>query len=300
LNTTKSIFLNYLRSPYPYYYGKTQRIIFISLLFFLASFTFSYLFEPFDVNQAEHKLDYFWICLIHAGNPLVLGFSYFFVLNHFQKDESKWTVGNEMRHLLILLLLIGIGSFLVRDIIYDKADNWSLRYFLEEIRNTFLVGVLLLIVFVPLNLERLLNKYKLGGGVLDFGSGEQASNSKIVRINTPIASEGFELRLSDLIYAQVDGNYSDIVLQTEKGTIKRLVRISLKELEDQLITFPSIFKTHRSYLVNLDYIQSISGNAQGYLLTLSVDVPQIPVSRSRLSEFKKRSAIHRQPSQLHK
>ena len=66
---------------------------------------------------------------------------------------------------------------------------------------------------------------------------------------------------------------------------KILIRITLKELEEQLKPISSIFKTHRSYLVNLNAIQSISGNAQGYQLLLKNCSIIVPVSRSNISNF---------------
>ena len=33
---------------------------------------FSYLFQPFVVYTPEHKMDYFWISVIHACSPVVI------------------------------------------------------------------------------------------------------------------------------------------------------------------------------------------------------------------------------------
>ena len=255
--------------------------------FAILSFSFSYFFEPFEVNRKEHKLDYFWICLIHAFTPMLIGFVYFRIVDTCIDNERQWTFGKEALHLSILLMLIGIGSFLIRDIIYDNPDNWSTSYFLEEMRNTFLVGVLLLAFLLPLNLERLLIKYKSAAGRLMIPSLDKPSvKNYVVDIKTPIASESFELGLSDFIFAKADGNYMEIYSQKEKDAIeKKLVRLSLKEMEKQLAEFPFVFKTHRSYLVNIQNVMDVAGNAQGYLLFFRIGGVQAPVSRSRISRF---------------
>ena len=62
--------------------------------------------------------------------------------------------------------------------------------------------------------------------------------------------------------------------------------MTLKEFEEQLSSFPYVFKVHRSYLVNLQAIESIMGNAQGYALRLkNYSEGTIPVSRSTIQEF---------------
>jgi len=71
------------------------------------------------------------------------------------------------------------------------------------------------------------------------------------------------------------------------GFGKLLKRMTLKEFEEQFKFFyPYVFKVHRSYLVNLQTIESISGNAQGYVLRLkNFSEATIPVSRSKIQEF---------------
>ncbi|WP_366512832.1 LytTR family transcriptional regulator DNA-binding domain-containing protein [Kordia sp.] len=56
-------------------------------------------------------------------------------------------------------------------------------------------------------------------------------------------------------------------------------------MEIRLQEFSNIYKTHRSYLVNLDKIISCSGNAQGYQLSLENYTNTVPVSRSKLKAF---------------
>ena len=59
------------------------------------------------------------------------------------KEDTHWNLGKEILHISIILFLIGIADFLIRDVIYTNPNNWSLRYLWEEVRNTFLVGLLL-------------------------------------------------------------------------------------------------------------------------------------------------------------
>lgn len=276
---------NYLNRAYPYYYGKWDQLLFILGIVAIFSFSFSYFFEPFEVNRAEHKLDYLWICILHALIPFGIAFVYLMLLNKTQTDERQWTLGKEVLHLSILLLLIGIGSFLVRDVIYENPDNWSQRYFWEEIANTFLIGTLLLAVLLPLNLERLLNKYKIAAGRLNFAKNSPPLDGLSICVETPISSESFALDSSSFLFAKVDGNYTEVYWLVNDVVEKKLIRLSLKDLKKQLSVFPAVFETHRSYLVNIDTIKTVSGNAQGYLISFDGCDFEVPVSRSKISRF---------------
>lgn len=56
---------------------------------------------------------------------------------------------------------------------------------------------------------------------------------------------------------------------------------SLDELSDQLMTFRNFLRPHRSYLVNLDYVQSLSYRA----ITMSC-LTEIPIPRGKYNEIK--------------
>nr|WP_233098758.1 LytTR family DNA-binding domain-containing protein [Aureibaculum flavum] len=196
----------------------------------------------------------------------------------------NWTFGKEILNLSIILLIIGIANFLIRDFIYNNPDNWSLQYFWEEIRNTFLVGFLLLAIVLPLNLERLITKHTTSLKKLSPKRISETNNT-IVSIKNAGSTENIELKIQDFLYAKVESNYTEVYTMTENGIHKVLIRITLKELEEQLKPYARVFKTHRSYLVNLNAIASISGNAQGYHLKLQKGTFKVPVSRSTIDDF---------------
>src|SRR5690606_2340252 len=144
---------------YPFYYENLRSIFLILCCLAGISFLFIFLFEPFNVNVSEHKISSLGVIALHSLIPVPIAFLYVFVLNKTVKNIENWTLGKELLHLLLILLLIGLGNFFIRDFVYTNPDNWSFRYLWEEIRNTFLVGGLILTIILPLNLERLINKH---------------------------------------------------------------------------------------------------------------------------------------------
>jgi hypothetical protein len=287
VNKHASNFQRFLAQPYPFYYFP-DRIWQLFVALFLFSFLFLYWFEPFVVNRQEHRMDYFWICLIHAGQPTLLTLLYFWILQKLTRDYALWTLGKEFLHVSVLLLLIGIASFLVRDIIYNNPYNWSWRYFFEEVRNTFLVGFLILAIFVPLNYVRLLRQYVREAEKLSQIKAMETplEPTAIISIKTQLQSDDFSLDPNSLVFARADGNYMEIYVQKNGGVEKLIKRMTLTELEGQLASVPFILKTHRAYLVNLNKVRATKGNAQGYQLKLEDAEEAIPVSRSLLGAYK--------------
>ncbi|WP_394974858.1 LytTR family transcriptional regulator DNA-binding domain-containing protein [uncultured Croceitalea sp.] len=276
----------YIRQPYPFYYEELKKVLFILCCIAIVSFLFTYLFEPFIVNVSEHKINSFYIVVLHSIIPIPIAFAYVFFLKKSVKRIENWTLGKEFLHLAIILFLIGLVSFLIRDFIYTNPDNWSFRYLWEEIRNTFLVGSLLLIIILPLNLERLIYKHSTVLKKLPNQEQNIKEVNTIAQILTPIIEEKFELDIHTFLFAKVDGNYLEIFYSTSNGFDQHLKRLTLKEFDDQLSSFPFIFQVHRSYIANLKAITSISGNAQGYVLNLKYYTQgTVPVSRSRIQEF---------------
>ncbi len=275
----------YINQAYPFYYEDYKKVFILLFGVAIISFLFSYLFEPFVVNQAEHKISSLWIVIGHAFMPIPIALAYLIILNKTVKDTSQWTIGKEFLQLALLLFLIGLSSFFLRDFIYTNPDNWSFRYLWEEIRNTFLVGSLILMIILPLNLERLLNSnFNFLKQIAIPSSIITSSNS--IHIVTPLPREQFEINMETFLFAKVESNYIEIVYSSVTGFGKLLKRMTLKEFEEQLNPFPYVFKVQRSYLVNLQTIKSISGNAQGYVLRLkNFSEGTIPVSRSKIQEF---------------
>lgn len=275
----------YLKEPYPYYYKNRQRLILLLLLISILSFAFSYFFEPFEVNVTEHKIDSIWILFIHAFMSFPVAYLYLSIMDKKRENDTDWVLGKEIFHLSMILIIIGITSFLIRDLIYTNPDNWSFKYFWEEIRNTFLIGFLLLLIVLPINLERLISKHTSILKELPVKNKLEQSNA-ILSIKKTISDEKFELKIKEFLFAKVESNYTEIYTLSSNGINKTLIRITLKELEEQLKAVShSVFKTHRSYLVHLNAIESITGNAQGYQLFLKNCQITIPVSRSNIASF---------------
>ncbi len=276
----------FLSQPYPFYY-KGKSLALIAGFLFFGTLVFLYFFEPFIVYTPEHKMPYFWISFIHSCTP-VLMLTALSLFNISIVQEEKWNVRKEIFLIMIFLVLVGMVQFLIRDIIYNNSNNWSWKYLIEEIRNTLLIGSLFAILFTSLNFNRLNARNVKKAKELNAAPHPPKNIfNKIIQIETIVKSDAFELNIDSLLFAKAVGNYVEIYLK-EVVPGKVLKRITLKDLSTVLSPFPNMIKTHRSYLVNLDFVQNVTGNAQGYKLQVSNCAEKIPVARNRIQTFNAR------------
>jgi len=280
------VFNHYLNYPYRYH---SKNLIKIVAVQFILVFLFLFLFRPFNVNESENRYSYLLICFLHALIPALVVFIYFNFINHLKKasDKTKWTLIYELLHLAAIFLIIGICGFLLRNMIYNNPNNWSLRYLWEEIRNTYLAGGLLSSYLIFARFYATHNKSKAPDDftiALELLPQRQLINAEVF-IKTQVKTDDFNFDPSRFLFARAEGNYTELMFSIDGAVKKELKRISLKQLEHQLSIYPQMIRTHRAYLLNIEQVASISGNSQGYAVSFHEVSDTAPVSRAHLKDF---------------
>ncbi|WCT13101.1 LytR/AlgR family response regulator transcription factor [Mucilaginibacter jinjuensis] len=276
---------------YPLRY-KPGNLVKASVVLFSIAFFFLLLFEPFGVYRPEQKFNYLIICGLHALSPTLIFYIYFSALNYSRKrnaasETSSWTMFQEYAHIAVILLLVGIASFLMRDFIYDNPYNWSLRYFWEEIRNCYLVGCLVYILLTFANFY-FRSKSNSAQALLFPISRDTENTAEAITeifIKTQVKQDDFSFIATQLLFAKAEGNYVELTLCSNSSVTTELKRISLKQFESQIAAHPFFFRCHRAYLVNMAQIEKVTGNSQGYLLSFNGTADKVPVSRAQLNSF---------------
>ena len=271
------------RRPYPFFHSGIPRWRNAGLLL-LFGFFFLFVFEPFDVYRPEHLFPFWLICLMQIGNVVVV---YLLITGIVQYivSEDDWTLGKELILMISFVLVMGTANFGLREVIYDNPENSSLRYLLEEIRNTFLVGSLILFVITTINARMLERENQRKAPVIQSANEHHTGSS--ITLETAAANESFTLHPDHLLCMKSDGNYLEVFQYREDTLHKEIIRLTLQEAAQQLEPFPNLLKTHRAYLVNLDRVIKATGNAQGYQLEVSHLPFTVPVTRKHLPAFRK-------------
>lgn len=189
--------------------------------------------------------------------------------------EENWTVGREISHTLLIIVFIAFGNLLYTRQFNISSINLSTILFWVGI--TMAVGIIPASVITLINYNRLLRKHI----TTDFRINGKVSETTLPKQFTLIAEnekDSITLNSDDLLFIESANNYSEVVYWQNGKREKVLLRSSLSRLEEQ-IQDSEVVRCHRSYIVNLRQVASISGNAQGYKLELKEEPLVIPVAR---------------------
>jgi hypothetical protein len=274
--------LHFFTQPYPFFH-KGKRLFQTTILVFVIGFLFEYLLIPFERNPAEHRFNYFIITLFHVGVACSIYFLFFMIVSRFVQEDN-WKLYKEIFVLFVLLTLIGVGEWLIRDIIYDNDQNHNLGLLLDEMLHAYLSGTVIIIIVFSF-IFNVLKRQNINSAQAFKLEKKYVSDIGPVQIIAQIPSDNFSLNPSNLVCALADGNYVEFYVLDGEQLKKEVKRITLSNAYDQLKRYEFIQKTHRAYLVNLKFLETVEGNTQGYQLTVKHLEFTVPVSRNHLQHF---------------
>jgi DNA-binding LytR/AlgR family response regulator len=257
------------------------------ILFGLFVFLFLWIFQPFGLH---HPIPNKFLILIGYG--LITSFGVWLSMDilpllfpaFFQ--EKKWFLWKELLYTMLVIVFIAIMN-----LIYSAFLGFfqlSLYNFLISIFMTAALGVFPVTANIFYTYYKQLNKHVNEAKDLSFPlrATQERHDQEVITIRDTEDRGILNLDIDHLIYLEAAQNYVEIYFLNDQGEIERkLVRNTLKNLEEQLHHIHSIIRTHRSFMVNLSHIRKVEGNAQGLQLQLSVSSKIIPVSRSRIRDF---------------
>lgn len=84
----------------------------------------------------------------------------------------------------------------------------------------------------------------------------------------------------DILYVESMANYADIYYISDNEPKHLTLRITLKQIKETLSEFAYIVQCHRAFLVNINFVVSMTARNPGYQLQLFGVEKQLPVSRA--------------------
>lgn len=253
--------------------------------FGLFVFVFLYLFEPFGLSGTGTFYLSFLLGYgaITTGIMLVLNVALPLIFKSFF-DESRWTTGREIVHTTLNVVSIGVANYVYTYTMTSfTAGTSGLLWFIGI---TFLVGLFPGTVVVLLKERHDRQRFasdseRLSNQLTSEQKENPADSDAVITLPSFNRSEDdLTISKSTLRLICSADNYVEVFFMEKKTLRKVVLRSTLKEMEDVLSPYPSFFRCHKSYLVNLDAVRRISGNAQGYKLHVNDLENPVPVSRS--------------------
>ncbi len=217
-----------------------------------------------------------------------------FTLPVLMKERLK--EGNWKIYMQILSDLITIAFGTIAILAYNYA--WNITKF-----NLFsfvftLVGIITT-TFIPISIAALLvYNYHLNKNLSVARDLQQAllnenkkwnysgEQSKII-LTDALGKEILNLSPEEIVLIRSADNYVEVFWKTQDKVQRTLLRQTMKFVEDKLTPYNFFFRNHRTSIVNLKSIKTISGNSLGCKLLLEGLDEEIPVSRQNRDKLTK-------------
>lgn len=269
----------------------------------LAVFAILFFIEPFDLDEVSLSRKFLVSISFGCTTSFVTGLFILVIPKILPVlfDARGWTVGKEILFFCLLLTVVSAANVVV--------NMWLQKIPFSTGMMTMMIGYTLLVSAAPVTLSVLVKQHMLLRrfqseaslfntmlpiNVEDAATGESVVPEPALSAAITIAGDNQEEQLTlsphDWVAAEASDNYCRIYFVQGAVPDSVLFRTTLKKLENQLEKVPGLYRCHKSFLVNLEKVSHLSGNAQGYRLHLKEMELQVPVSRSLNAELKEKLA----------
>ena len=199
-------------------------------------------------------------------------------------QEEKWNIGKEFLLVLSVLFVIILCIFLLFSLAGLSRQSYD-KLFLNIVIKTILISIVPILVLIVID-QNTHQKRKLKQALeLTRNLRSNILNEKNSEHKLKLEAENHKTELivkpEDIYYLKSDGNYVEVYYDSGLDQIqKKLIRNRLKSLEETLPE-ATFFHCHKSYIINLNKIVRIEGNARNLELILKNIPERVPVSRQK-------------------
>jgi DNA-binding LytR/AlgR family response regulator len=192
-----------------------------------------------------------------------------------------------------MLIIVGIAIYFAGFIIEPPSHRWNISTFLDSCRIAFLIGI------IPFAFCTLINyRYLFFTEIEQYYSQlnyqkTKIQNEELMHIFSQLKKEDLNFYPGQFIYCESDGNYVVFHLLINGQDIRKMIRNSINNIEQQLARIPYIMRIHRAFIVNLKMVASKKGNTLGYQLKINNTDTEIPVSRNNTKDFDRKMKLLR-------
>jgi len=271
-----------LNKPYPLNLDFKRMLPFILALGFFTSF-FLIIFQPFGLSNYPNPFKNLQIMGMGIVVVVVISMSLLTIPKILPSpfSEDRWNIGKEFIWGIWLCLTTILGSSVYWSLVSGQTLS---AYSIYRVSLNSLVFTLFL---TPIGVLCVMNNYirslkrKLERAeelTRSLQSSQTKSFTQPLELISETGKEKLKMPVDKLLFVQSCDNYANVVRQNNGSTEEKLLRSSLKNIEEQL-TVPFVVRCHRSFIVNLSLVRAITGNSRNYTLSLKHYHKPIPISR---------------------
>lgn len=273
-----------------------------------------YILEPFNINllNAKQKLIY---ALTYSSITLVtclfLTVLCPYLFPNFFHDTS-WTVGKEICYVFFILVVISGLNLIAHNIVDNIPIN--IKEFFISLKYTLPLAAFPVSFSILVKQKWLKEKYKkeatLWNNILHEYQTNTSIQKGVIHEVAPVnnsenlelkikaepdslvitgtgVGEVLELKTDDLLLVCSADNYITIYYKDDETIKSHLIRNTLKSIEAKTKHIKAIVRCHRGYIINLNKVERVVGDAQGLKLLIEGIEEPISVGKSYIENVKK-------------
>ena len=243
-------------------------------------FILLYLFQPFGISNYSGSI--FLMCLgVGILSSCVQGLCSLLFLGIPRRKKGFVTNGDVLIYSVAIELAMAVSMTIYASFCFGAPLSWQL--FFVFFYWTFLIWLLVTGISTLIGYNRMLhNRLE----EVKVKTNEEQVGIMITLHDQNLRGEDLSLPINNLLYIEAQKNNALVCYVAGDKIERRELRTTLTALKADL-PYDNIFQCHRSFLVNINNIESAKGNSNGYLLRFKACRDTIPVSRTFVPSLRK-------------
>lgn len=251
--------------------GTVKSKILSTLAFGLFIFLFLFIFKPFGLFQLEAPKQ-LWITLGFGLITSSVIFVFLFVIEPvvISRPLVLW---KSILWDILITSCIGAANYFYGYVIFKAGFHF--RYLLYSVWTAIIVGS------IPVTLHYFFTYNRLYRNILRNAEvpEEKIKWGEELTITAGHPKNNLKFNPAQIQYLCSNDNYVTIVTYKDGMEKKCTIRGTLKSAESELRSNSRFIRCHKCYIVNIDFVQKISGNDQNMKIKILNSGEEIPVSR---------------------
>ena len=266
----------FLNKPYPF----NDDLKYNSIIIFFISvgvFVFLLLFQPFNISSLETSDKYYFMLGLGLITFLALSINLLFFTSIFNNmfSNTTWNIKKEILWNIWILFTISSGYY------FFCKKMGILEFEFNIVITLLLAAVFPISALIIINYSRILRLHlKFATELNKKLKDNKLIQEKTVHFDSDYQKDSLLVKVSLILLIRSANNYIEVFWKENETVKSQMVRCSLTKAEEILKEHKFIFKCHRSYLVNINHIEKVEGNSQGYRLFFEKVDFSIPVSKN--------------------
>lgn len=270
----------------------TRKIFFLIVIIV---FCILFFFKPFLLNLLNIKTQ----LIISIGCSILAGMGYIIAITIFMPfSKNKWTVFMEFATVMTTFFFawLLIYSYLMLCFTFDLPEPFGIneliiipqKFFYKTIVYTLGTGSF---VYLILHMYNII-KFKDVGKTIEINTNNNIlnnnKNQKKLKLSGKNKDEHLIINRDNFICAKSEGHYIKVYYLCHKSQrlINYVLRNTMNNLEYDTINHNTIYRCHKSFFINIDYLKSIIGNSNKSHAYIQHYPNKIPISKHKIKYLK--------------